>query len=38
MQSAVLKEGALGVLLPLSTFQINLRVDRSLAFAIHRWM
>lgn len=36
--SEVLKEGVLGVLLSLSTFQRNLWVDRSLTFGIHRWM
>lgn len=38
MQSEVLKEGVLGVLLLLSTFQINLQVGRSLASGAHRWM
>jgi len=37
-QSEVLKEGVLEVLLPVSTFQINLRADRTLAFGVHRWM
>lgn len=38
MQSEVLKEGVLGVLLLLSAFQINRQVDRSLASGVHRWM
>lgn len=38
MQSEMLKEGVLGVLLLLSAFQINLQVDRSLASGVHRWM
>lgn len=38
MESEVPKKGVLGMVLPLSAFQINLWVDRSLTFGVHSWM